>query len=588
MNLKIFLIALIYFSFSCVWAQNTKNTSETISPLRRADVISVKAALEEMIVKRYTQELSAIITFEKFNVGARFELEIIDDSQKKRNFNGQDENYTDLDLGYLDADTLFDRYANVDAGSVSPLAKYAIKSVSVNVGLHQSMGDTVKKSIETWLQNRVQEEFQGLGKSQVQFIQNENSNPSTFDRIIQVQGLVGQLILALAILLGIILWRILSGGAAKGESQTPSVNIESKSEMKAGEGFMSGRGADDQMQVAEKLAMETKIAQLSLQIKELAPKLITQLDQLINQWCEQGEIGLSQIACFAEISGSVLGSLPIPKEEKKKMGDVFSQMSALSLDKRYDIVNKVYWDLVASLNLGTDALHKPFSFLGNTNLGTVNQVLLGNDTDIQTVVSLYMPENLRKNYFSKLDPDKKIELLNNAAQLSSISQQKLKDIENQIAPYFTEQISESEISLAMTLNKLVDSMSYTEACKLLPKIKGPMVEEYKCRSPHIGFFSKWTVTTQEILIKRATNEELIAYLRVVPNMIPSVLELISPRAKQILEDDLSRADNLPENEKERLILSLHNKLVNLVFSNVLTLEDAIKKEDSAKGLSVAA
>jgi hypothetical protein len=574
-------------------AQNLKPKAEAISPLKRADVISVKAALEEMIVRRYSQELSALVTFEKFNVGARFELDVVDDTKSKdsRGLANQGDMYTDLDLGYLDADTLFDRYASIDAGSVSPLAKYAIKSVVVNVGLQKKMGEDIKKTVEDWLTARVKDEFGALGKSQVQFIQSESSNPpTTFDRILQMQSLVGQLILALAILLGVILWRLLSGGSSQTESQPSAVNIESKTEMTAGEGVMGTSSKPEEDSVAKLIAQQSKLENVSEQIKTLAPKLITQLDQLVNQWCEQGDSGLMQIACFAEISGSVLGSLPIPREHKKRMGDIFSQMSDLSVEKRLEVSNKTYWDLVASLNLGTDSLYKPFSFLGNSTLGTVNQVLLGNDSDIQTVVSLYMPENLRKNYFSKLDNEKKIELLNTAAKLSSISQQKLKDIETQIAPYFDQKVSDTDVSLAMTLNKLIDSMSYLDACRILPKVKGPMVEEYKLRTPHIGFFNDWTQACQELLIKRSTNEELTAYLRVMPQMTESFLELISPRARQILEDDLSREDQISDAEKERLLLSLHNRLVNLIYTNVVSLEDAIKKKasSSGEGMSVAA
>jgi hypothetical protein len=584
----IFLLSTQVFAQGKTQVPLKDPATEFSSPLRRADVISVKAALEDMLVRRYAQELSAIVSYERFNVGARFELIVVDDKDKRRTAN--DDNYTDLDLGYLDADTLFDRYSNIeDAGTVSPLAKYAIKSVTINIGVQQSMGEQIRKSVDDWVQTRIKEEFGNIAKAQVQFIKSENSNPSTLDRIVQMQGLVGQLILALAILLGVILWRLLSGGSSKSEPLQSAVNIESKTEMKAGEG-LGGEASAAAQQKAQEVILENKISNMTFQVKELAPKLVDQLEPLITQWCDQGEEGLMQIACFAEISGSVIGSLPIPKEHKKKMGDVFAKMAELNLERQLDITTKTYWDLVAALNLGTDALHRPFSFLGNTTFGTVNQVLLGNDADIQTVVSLYMPDSMRKNYFSKLENDKKVELLNTAAKLSTISQQKLKDIETQIAPYFEEKVDETDVSMSMTLNKLIDSMNLVDACKLLTKVEGPMVEEYKLKHPHIGFFAHWTVAAQETLIKKASNDELMAYMRIMPDMIPVVLELVSPRAKQIIEDDMSRTDTKPEAEKEKLLQSLNNKLLNLVYSNVVTLEDAIKKKDdgSGEGQSVAA
>jgi hypothetical protein len=100
-------------------------------------------------------------------------------------------------------------------------------------------------------------------------------------------------------------------------------------------------------------------------------------------------------------------------------------------------------------------------------------------------------------------------------------------------------VDEAEVSMSMTLNKLIDSMTLIDACKLLTKVEGPMIEEYKLKHPHIGFFANWTVAAQETLIKKSSNDELMAYMRIMPDMIPVVLELVSPRAKQIIEDDMS-------------------------------------------------
>lgn len=451
------------------------------------------------------------------------------------------------------------------------------------------MGEEIKQTVENWLKTRVQDEFGNIGKYQVQFIQSEKLNPTLLDQLIQVQGLVGQLILALAILLGVILWRLLSGGKSKVEPQASSVNIQSKAEMTAPES-LQGNNAVSEASMAMNLALENKLEQVSNQVKEIAPKLVVQLDQIIHQWCEQSDEGLVQIACFAEITGSVLGSLPIPKEHKKKMGTIFSQMSAMDLEKRLDVTNKIYWDLVASLNLGIETLHRPFSFLGNSSLGTVSQVLLGNDVDIQTVVSLYMPESMRKNYFSNLDNDKKVELLNAAAKLSTISQERLKNIETQIAPYFEEKVSDTDVSLSMTLNKLMESLNLLDACRIMSKVSGPMVDAYKLKNPHICFFMDWTTVAQELLVKRASNDELMAYVRVVPGMTEKILEMISPRAKQILVDDLTREDNMSDSEKERHLQTFHNKLIGLVETNAISLEMALKKnsQSSDGGMSVAA
>jgi hypothetical protein len=324
-----------------------------------------------------------------------------------------------------------------------------------------------------------------------------------------------------------------------------------------------------------------QIAHVKVQIKDLAPKVIDQLENLIMNWCEQGEEGLNTLACFAETTGSILGTLPIPKEEKKKMGAVFSKMNEISADRKLEHFNKIYWDLISTLNLGTESLNQPFSFIGNSALGTINSVLLGNDIETQTVVSLFMPDKMRKKYFESLEEDKRIELLNSAAQLSVITEDSLKDIEEHIAPYFGESETEaSSVSMELTLNKLVDAMSFSDACRLLPSIEGPVMNKFKLKNAHIGFLSEWDISAVAVIAKYASNEAVLAYIRVLPDMKHHILEFVPPRTKQILEDDLEQEDSMSPERKEELLGSLHKLVLSLVDNGELSLEDLVQVTDN--------
>ncbi len=561
-------------------------------PLRKADVLSAKTRLESMIVQRYSLELSTIVDRNHFRVGARIEINSSNEKQRAQTTNQRP--FTDLDLGYLNADELFDRYAITPQGAVDPLEKYTIRSVNIQVGLKDNMGEETKKTVDQWLSSRVKSEFGSIGKAQVQFIKNPIEAPAPLpppkevpqktlvDQLKELQDLAGHMVMALSILLGVLLFKILSGSGAKKGEAGPPISINNKLEgggAGAGEGAEPGAGG---VIAAAGLDMDSdptllgKIDQLSGQIRELAPKMLGEVRNVINEWCEQGEDGLMQIACFAEISGSVLGSLPIPQEFKQKMGDTFAKMHDLPNEKKYQLVNKTYWDLVASLNLGTESLHRPFSFVGKAPLGTVNKVLLGNDVDIQTIVSLYMPEGMRRGYFANLERSKKVELLNAAAKLSDISKDSLSEMEEKIAPYFGEEVDESKVSLSLTLSKLIDTMDLVEAIRVLPKVEGPVIEQFKMTNPHIAFLEQWSPGPLEMILKKANNEELMAYARIVPDMADFMLELVSPRTKKILADDLARPDRMPDSEKEAYISSLHDKLVKMVQKGEIALDEAIQ------------
>lgn len=597
---------IIFFSLILIGAQAGAQDGTT---LKSAEVISAKAALEDMLVRRYSQELSSIISHENFSIGARIDL-TVNDPKKNRVIQNQ-ENFTDLDLGYLDADALFASYANFDPTRTNPLEKYSVKNVEFKVGIWPSLGNDIKKTVTRWVENRVKEEFGNIGKTQVNFIQDPNNilevqpdlgqegdakdspegakdeagnplvndsllktkKPSWFEQLKEVQSFAGSLILALAILFGVLMWRLLMGSSASKTDSQSAINIQNKTELLEKEVEDKSLSAATPVAEFNPIFLE-KIEYMSTQIKDLTPKISRDIDNLIAEWCNKGDEGLLQLASFAEISGSTLGSLNIPKEFKKKMADVFAKMHDLDDEKRCDILTKTYWDIVASLNLGTETLHRPFSFIGKSSVGTVSEVLLGNNSDIQTIVSLYMPDTMRKGYFGKLDLDKKIELLNNAAKLSTISQSGLEKIEKDIAGYFETTTNEAEVSLSLTLSKLVDSMTLIDACKALPKVEGPVIEKFKRTVPHVAFISEWKDNFIEMLIKRASNEEVITLIRIVPEIEDKVLNLVSPLAKKVIEDDLSRADTISVIEKEKHLTSLQNKFVGLISRGEVLLEDA--------------
>lgn len=592
--IKVF--SVIFGLILCFQAQAQQNkVSKEVkdSPFKRADVLSAQTSLESMLAKRYSRELSAIVDSEAFKIGAVFDLEI---NEKSTESNEVIHNlgYSDLDLGYLDATELSEAYSDEEMLGFNPFERFKIKKVDVQVGLQPNLPEEVKSSVETWLAGRVQRDFGKNGSAKVQFIQNPKLqgalNKPIMEMIKDMQGLVGNLLLGLCILFGVLLWKVLSGKTADSQaglgSGSPSVSINSSTEASISKN-LEDMTAEDAAQLDKSYV--SQIEKLSAQVKDLSPRVVDYIESLIHEWSEKGEEGLNQIACFAEISGSVLGSLPIPAEQKKKMGPVFAKMHMMTNVRRFEVLSRVYWDMVASLNLGTEALHRPFSFMNNSGLSKVNNVLLGNDIDTQTVVTMYMPETMRKAYFKELGSEQKVDLLNSAAKLSAISENELKGIESQIAPYFSEkdQQSESSVSMDLTFTKLVDAMSLQDACTILPTVTGPVVEQFKQTQPHIAFLQEWTKDTLSLLVKQASTEHLLTYLRLVPDMKYYVFEFVSPRVSQILKDDLEQPDNMQVADKEKHLESFNSLIVRLVSNGEINFYEAIEN-DKHKGLKVAA
>lgn len=565
------------------------------SPLKKADALSVKASLENMLVRRYTQELSSIVDKEHFNIGVILNLRVVNTNERRP----QNLEFNDLELGFLDADALFDSYSLTNMAGANPFEKYSIRGADFQIGLSPEVGDEIKASVEQWLSKRVKNEFGSGGKTKVQYLLSPPEAAPVVEtpvmkwmKIIKdMQGLAGNIVLAFAIILGIVLWSVLGGGKTEAATDTAnssqSIEINSKTEMGGAFGGSTGTVVDSELEAS----IVTQLDHMKEQIKDLAPKVVDQLDSLITEWCDQGEEGLFLLASFAEISGSVLGSLPIPKDEKKKMSSIFAQMHETENSRKLEFFNRVYWDLISALNLGTESLHRPFSFLGNSGMSTLSNVLLGNDLETQTVISLYMPEKMRKKYFAGLDDEKRIELLNAAAKMSSITEESLQSIEDHVAPYFGESDSEeSSVPMDMTLVKLVESMGFVDSCRILPSIEGPVMDKFKLQTAHIGFLASWDKSAIGVIAKYASNEALLAYLRVVPEMKHYVLEFVPPRTQQILEDDLGQLDTMSPERKEDLLAVLHDLILSLVDNGELSLDELVENadNDSNEDLDIAA
>jgi hypothetical protein len=107
------------------------------------------------------------------------------------------------------------------------------------------------------------------------------------------------------------------------------------------------------------------------------------------------------------------------------------------------------------------------------------------------------------------------------------------------------------------------------------------MDKFKRTVPHIGLMSQWEKSAIATVAKYASNEALLAYIRVVPDMKHYVLEFVPPRTKQILEDDLNQDDSISADRKEELLANLNALIVNLVENGELSLEEVMQIADNS-------
>lgn len=563
------------------------------------EILSAKSYLEGLLTHRYTQGISAIADKQYFSVATQLELTQVPKKStqtlpERKIQEVAAEPISDLMLGTIDPEELLKKYSshsNEDSATapmtpnLSFLENFKIKSVSVSVGLKDNLTPEIKTEIETWLKNRLNSEFGASGKSNIYFIKAiaEKKTPpppmpvpkSPLDWIQQFQTIAGQLILAASLIFGILLWRVLFGNTKNSRNQNEPGTINMTTNQVAGEksnadleGKQRHAEADYQMK-----NVQNEIQTLSTQIAQLVPKMAKDFENIIINWCQMGEAGQMKLACFAEAVGKDIGKLPIPVDALIDVTKVFQNMTGLAPQDKKDILQKTYWDLLSVLNLGMESLSQPFSYLGRSSLNSINQILIDENPKLKTLVSLYLPQDLRSRLMKSMTEDEKQTLLQTAADLSEIPSDELKGFDLKIKNKFKPQVSKDTIPLDMTLNKFIPSLSMLEEIKYLQKISGPSIEIYKQNNVSLAFINQWPEDKLKLLIQSSSSDELLTYLRVCSEDSEKFLSLSPQLTAEMVRDELSREDRMHEKDKIAHLTSLKNKASYLVKSQQVILED---------------
>lgn len=317
---------------------------------------------------------------------------------------------------------------------------------------------------------------------------------------------------------------------------------------------------------------------LKSRLIEIIPKLSSHLEEVVRSWCRMGENGRLRLACFAEAVGSEIGKLPIPVDALNDVQKVFSRMPEIHHREKRTALEKAYWDMLSAINLGSDSIEQPFSYLGTSNLNMLNQVLMHQNPKLRAVVSLYMPSDLRARYVKALSKDEKKELLNSAAQLSEIRMEELYSYDRTLLGKLTRTTTGEVIPLDMSLAKLSSSLTLVEEITILAEMRGAAIEEYKRTIPSLAFIGEWPDEQLQFLLTGVRPDELVALLRTREDLKERVMKLCSPMTHEIVSEELAGPDRLSAAEKDEALIALRDRLVDFVNQSEITLQDCFTND----------
>ena len=558
------------------------------------EALGAKAFLEGLIVKRFSLELATLVDRQAFSLGAQLELApVLSPTAPAKT---DVEPIADFLLGSLDAEQLLKSVPSpVEERTFAQklLESFRIRGVQISVGLQEDLSPQTKTEVEQWLTKRLAAEYKGIGKGTVSFIKKvpqktleEQRVPKTiWDWLTQYQNFAGQLVLAISLLIGIFMWQVLarmfnpSAGADAGYATTGGSEEASDFEslaQAAAEIKAEQEQEDKRMHEYdehERVRNIKDIETLEVRTRDLVPRLQGYLDDVIRTWCHMGEAGRLRLACFAEAAGKETGKLPIPVDALPDVQKVFARMPETGLRERREALEKAYWDLLSTLNLGSDSLSQPFAYMDGLSLNMVNRVLMDQNPKLKTLVSLYMNNDQRTRYVRSLSVQNKKELLMQAASLHEIRAEELEGFDRSLMTKINPTRGQEIVPLEMSFNKIVATLTPSEEVTLLKELTGDAIEEYKRAIPSLAFLHEWPDDKIKILMMGITPDELISYLRVRTDLKTRMLGLASMMVGEIAGEELGKPDKSSAAEKDKGIEFFNARVKALVEQNDINLSE---------------
>lgn len=577
------------------------------APQTTADDFSARAFLEEIMTRRYTQGLSTLLKNDGFSLSVQVEL---GDAPKKAPPKPNEpsvETPMDLMVGNLDTEKLIKQFAQESdkPALVSYLSTKKVKTILFSVGLQESLGEAVKTEVATWLKTRVQKEFGSIGKTNVNFLkvippQAKTENPADKDKekhkyewwewLDKFQIFAGISLFAFTILLGVLIWRMTTSKSflnQPGASDPMQVKVSSVDGGQSGANYAS-EGAESLKKSVEteNLASVTEEAfVLTQKINGLVAQITPSLEKMIQNWANEGSTGQFKIVCFADAIGKEIGRLPIPVDLIPKLAKVFFAMPKVEIEKKKDTLESIYWDMVAVINLGTDALQQPFNYLGGADSSTISQILLDKNPKLKMLVSQFLPEDVRKKFLANLSEETKLEVLKNAASITAVKRTELMEADRLIKGEIGAGAEVDSVTLDSSFLNVLAALTRTEEIQFLAKMDQSDLATFKRTKASIAFFHEWSDSALSIALGKLRPDTVVSYLKFKPDLLDRVIQLSSPMAAEVIGDDYKLVDGKSAAELETQLGIMSDVLQNLVNQKAVDLEQMFPIKESKATLS---
>lgn len=609
--------------FSTLLAVTTASAADVRdSSLRK---IEAKTHLEELIVQRLKSLISTTLSKDDFEVAAQVELIDPPERETTKVSKVNPGQPIDLAVGLIDADALIrkyeadlkesrDRALTISRQITEERYPFIVKSLHIFVGLRSTLGEPYAKELEAWVKKQVASDFGPTPEVNVSLLRAapeiSDSPKSPFDFITKAQFFLGLLALAFSIICSVLLMKFT---LSKDASENRKLTAQLQQNMKMQE--QETRPDETKKDKAKELLPEPQnFYELEVKlIRELKDKILASLfkstagmNEVLRGWLESEERGFYKAASLIDILITAQGgpelrdaqfnldwSQTVPPAFQKRMRETFERMMDLKANEKIRILEEVYWDLVSLKTLGANALTQPFQYVSAIPAGELKNMLETQQPRLRTLAVLHMNEPLREDYLKYLSYEGKREIVQETLEMREVLSSDIvaasETLKISLKP---SQGAQSTVALSSMAPLLLGSLAVSEEIKLLKELNSKMPDaafSIKRSFPSFAFIEAWPQPFLKLVFASAISDEVVALLRLMPDVREKVLPHCPPRVRDIVADDLGKEDRMSAEEKEQNLTTLKSRLLEVVDREGIRLEEIFKDDAQPEGgLNVAA
>jgi hypothetical protein len=128
-------------------------------------------------------------------------------------------------------------------------------------------------------------------------------------------------------------------------------------------------------------------------------------------------------------------------------------------------------------------------------------------------------------------------------------------------------------------------LSLREEIEMLVKVSGPIVQEYKQKTPSLAFIPQWSDEKLSILISRLQVDQAVAYLRIVPDFKERFLSLSPPFLSEMVIDELKTESRITADEENAALESFLSVVKEMVANKEVDLATMFEAKADANDLN---